>query len=161
MLVVSACSWLCVFMVCVPGVCMFLVYARQWCVCYRSMHVPGVCMFRQYMGPCEWRVRGSCLSHGCPTVGGSIPTLPHGCGLPCLLLSWELQDHPEGTATPQPGGRGLTGRTRELVLREGKGASTGPLGRWAALGPRGWSGPGAPDTLGSGLWAHAQPPIKG
>ena len=65
------------------------------------------------------------------------PILPHGCGLPCFLLSWELQDHPEGTATPQPGGKGLTGRTRELVLREGKGASTGPLGRWAALGPRG------------------------
>ena len=50
------------------------------------------------------------------------PLLPHECGLPCFLLSWGLQGHPEGAATPQPGGRGLTGRTRELVLREGKGA---------------------------------------
>ena len=163
-LVVSACSWLCVFMVCVPGVCMFLVYARQWCVCYRSMHVPGVCMCRQYMGPCEWRMRGSCLLHGFPTVGGSIPTLPHsapwmwsslfpaflGVTGPsrgyCHSPAWGQGAHRENT------GAGFEGGQRSLNWTSGKVGS---------IGAQRWSGPGAPDTLGSGLWAHAQPPIKG
>ena len=62
----GVCSW-CVYVpgVCTSVVCVLLVYACPWCV-----------MCRQYLGPCVWVVRGSRLSHGCPTVGGSVPALP-------------------------------------------------------------------------------------
>lgn len=76
-LLVYACLW----RMRVPGVCVSLV-----CVCYSSMHVPGVCVCRQYVGPCAWQVRGSRLSHGCPTAGGSAPTLPRCCPMDVVSL---------------------------------------------------------------------------
>ena len=77
MSVAHACPW----RVRVLGVCVLLIYACPWCV-----RVPGVCVCRQYVGPCAWQVRGSRLSHGCPTAGGSAPTLPRCCPMDVVSL---------------------------------------------------------------------------
>ena len=92
-LVVCACSWLCVFTARVPGVCTFLVCAHSWCVCVTGLcmslvcvcpwcvRVPDVCMLVVsvlLVYACPWRVRvldcvccwsmhvcGACVSLAC------------------------------------------------------------------------------------------------